>query len=780
LFTYPAVKWKPPRLLPVLISGAIIGLVCLLEVLSNLFPDSGFFRRLEWMSYDWRVRAAAHWNPPVTDKLGFVFIDDDAIAIFSEAKLGTNFQFGLYWPRHIYGRVIRELKAQGATAVGLDVLFGERRWDHGPIQTSNGLIPSDVFFQQQLKQAGNAVLGATKDVVPDVLFRSSAYAIGDISVDRDSDGVLRRVKAVQDYRIWDREIKLEAQLNDWDLARAQVRSNEVIVPRKNRARAPAVIAINDDLYYDPSELSTNKSSSGFVRLRKAFEDTRGWHMGIVLAARELNLDLAKAIIEPDKNRIILSGSNGLRRVLPVDHKGRFLIDWTLRQKDERLTTEAFESLVSKDILRATGTNIQPRFRDKLVIVGSTATGNELSDLGATPLEKDTFLTSNHWNVMNSVLTGRFIRESSVPVSFLLIVSLGFVAAFLTWKLRAVVASASILILGGFYVLSCLFLFMRYRYWMPLVMPIGSLLLTHFVLISYQAFFEQSERRRIRNVFSKIVSPNVVNELLKAERLSLVGARREVSVLFADVRGFTEMTDLSHAKAEEHVRQHKLARKEAEAYLDAQSQEVLQTVNRYLGLIADIVKKHEGTLDKYIGDCVMAFWGAPTPNEQHALACVRAAIESQRAIYTLNQDRAVENKQREQENLKRVERGETALPMLNLLSLGTGINTGVVTVGLMGSDAHIVNYTVFGREVNLAARLETVSGRGRIIIGEATHQAILRDDAALAATCIQLPPVTVKGIRTAVNIFEVPWKGDIAPTAESAVTSTRDGTARVKA
>src|SRR5213078_1286350 len=123
-----------------------------------------------------------------------------------------------------------------------------------------------------------------------------------------------------------------------------------------------------------------------------------------------------------------------------------------------------------------------------------------------------------------------------------------------------------------------------------------------------------------------------------------GARREVTVFFSDVRGFTEMTDESHAKAEEYVRERKLSQLEGEAYCDEQAQEVLRTVNLYLGRIADTVKQHEGTLDKYIGDCVMAFWGAPTPNAKHAVACVRAAIDAQKAIETLNQSRAAENRQ----------------------------------------------------------------------------------------------------------------------------------------
>ena len=115
------------------------------------------------------------------------------------------------------------------------------------------------------------------------------------------------------------------------------------------------------------------------------------------------------------------------------------------------------------------------------------------------------------------------------------------------------------------------------------------------------------------------------------------------------------------------------------------------------------------------------------------------------------------KKREADNLTRVAAGQPPVPMLPLLSLGTGINTGTAIVGLMGSDAHILNYTVFGREVNLASRLEGVSGRGRIIIGESTYRELQRDDAVFAATCVELPPVTVKGIQRAVTIYEVPWK-----------------------
>src|SRR5258706_2324 len=159
-------------------------------------------------------------------------------------------------------------------------------------------------------------------------------------------------------------------------------------------------------------------------------------------------------------------------------------------------------------------------------------------------------------------------------------------------------------------------------------------------------------------------------------------------MFADVRGFTELTDTSQERVAEYVRKHKLTGSAAEECFDEQARETLNTVNLYLGLVADTIRKHDATLDKFIGDCVMAFWGAPTPNPKHALGCVRAAIEAQRAIFKLNLERSEENRRRELENLARLSAALAPKPLLPILLLGSGINTGMATVGLMGSQAAV--------------------------------------------------------------------------------------------
>jgi class 3 adenylate cyclase/CHASE2 domain-containing sensor protein len=737
-------KLKTP---PVLLAAAAIAMVLCLDLVSRLSPKANLLPRLEWITYDWRMRAHRP-NDNAATNLGFVYIRDQTIDVFSRGDLGPNLTFGLYWPRHIYGRLVHELSAQRAKVVALDVLFAEKRPDHGP--------QSDAFFAGQLQRAGNVVLGATPEVVPDSLFRDRALAMGSISIERDSDGVLRRIKAFHDIRIWNDAIQKEARLSNWNLDGAQISSNRIIFPLPEGKRK--VLPLNVDGYFDPADVTEQKSAEGFSRLYQPYEDMRVWHLGILIGALELGADLSKAKVDLPRGRIVLPLPSGGQRVLPVNNHGELLIDWTLREDDPRLTKLPFERVISDGIQRLQGSNSLPPFQNKLVFVGSTALGNELSDRGATPLEKDTFLTSSHWNVANSIITGQFIRVAPRWMDFLLVCLLGVAGSLFACKLSTARASFAVASLGAIYVAAAAAAQIFARWWMPIVTPLFSLAAGYVALLTYQAFFEETEKRRVKDIFSRLVSPSVVQELLKATSLSLIGKRRRVTVLFSDIRGFTEMTDKSQARAENIVHRENLEGAAAETVFDEESQEVVKTVNLYLGTIADTIKKLDGTLDKYIGDCVMAFWGAPGDHERPAACCVQAAIEAQRAIHRLNEERHQENARRERANFEHMALGQSParLRMLEVLTVGTGINTGTVDAGLMGSqDAQ--NYTVFGRDVNVASRLEKLAGSGRILIGEATYLELKKQEPALAATCIELPPAEVRGIREAIRIYEVPWK-----------------------
>jgi adenylate cyclase len=686
---------------PILLAAAVVALVSAAELLPRWLPVPGrpgesrieLFRRLEWITYDWRMRLAAAARQPIATNLAAVFIDDQTLTEINQ-------ETGYYWPwpRQLFGRLLRELQAQGARAVACDVFFLERHPDFTEtrVRLANGeMVASDQFLADQLRAAGNVILGCPGEILrnqwhalaPAALFRTNALALGDASASRDSDGVLRRAFPFRDDPVLGRV----------------------------------------------------------------------WHLGLRLAAVELGLDLARARKEP--HRLVLPGPGDLVRSIPLDADGCFYLDWSLGWYDKRLVNATFEELLEFDRLRQAGaTNLEPALKNRLVVIGSIGTGNNISDLGASPVAKETFLLSKHWNVANSLLGERFIRPPAPAAAVGMIVLMGSLSALATWRARALRGTCLVAVLGLAYVGLGVWLFLRFRYWLPLVLPVGgAMFMAHVALVTWRAVFEQTERRRVKSVFARIVAPEVVNELLGQRELSLGGTLREVTVLFADVRGFTRLTDENQKAAEEQVRRYALTGAASEAWYAQNARETLDTVNVYLAAIADNVKRYGGTLDKYIGDCVMAFWGAPIPNPAHAADAVRAAVDAQRALARLNADRAQENLRREQANTAALAAGGQARPLLALLSLGTGINTGTVTVGLMGSRAHILNYTVFGREVNIASRLEAVSGQGRIICSEATYRELGRWDAALAGTCIALPPVTVKGISHPLSIYEVPWQ-----------------------
>ena len=712
-----------------------------------------FFERYEGVTYDLRARTALHFPAAVATNLAFVAIQDSSITTVQSGRLG--YSYGLKWPRQVYGRLVEELSAQGARAVAFDVQFGELRPDHPSVQMADhSLIDSDVFFALQCRLATNVILAATPDLMPPELFATNALALGDITTEKDSDGVLRKVKAFRQVRRWHPLIERAAQKYGVTLSDILIEKDRIVLPLDHEQTLEIPLDNNGEI-----DVRSRKDSPEPSVKAKPFTDERIWHMGIVLAAQELGLDLAHADVDLPNGRITLQGANGLVRVIPVDADGYFYVDWRLTPNDPRLTRAPIENLLwqDKERLLDETNDLSDTFRDKLVVIGSSAQGNDLTDRGATPLERDTLLVSKHWNVANSIITGRFVRRVSVDTELALIVLFGVLTAFLTWQLRVDVASSAVFLLVLAYVAAGFWVFVESLIWLPLVFPVAGILVVHLSLVTYRVAFEESEQRRVKSVFSKIVSPNVVNELLSAKKLSLGGARCEVTVFFADIRGFTAMTDETQERVAEFMRQHRWDTATEEAYFDESAREILNTVNLYLSVVADAVKKNSGTLDKYIGDCVMAFWGAPTPNEKHALSCVRAAVDTQRAVHELNQKRLAQAPVREAENRLRVSAGLPPLPELTALQLGTGINTGLVTVGLMGSDAHILNYTIFGREVNVASRLESISGSGRIIISDTTYHHLLRDDPALAATCIEMFPVTVKGIRAAVRVYEVPWQ-----------------------
>ncbi len=713
------------------------------------------------MTYDLRVRVAQRMPYPAATNFAFVAMADSSIAavkngfINNDPKKTLGYKFGLYWPRQVYGRLVEELSTQGAHIIAFDVLLGELRNDHPPVQMGDGsLMESDDFFAMQMHRAGNVISAYTTDVAPPDLFVTNCLALGDISTEKDADGVLRRIKS---YNLkWHPAFKSAARQTGVNLENARLEPDKILLPLPDGKNITVPLDRHGD--FDLADFVGDAIPKGWQRHAQPYE--RVWDLGVVLAAQELKLDLTRAEVDLPRGTIVLRGAHGLERCIPVDAKGYFYINWRLTAANVNLAQAPIEELLYQDKLRLLGqtNDLRDTFRGKLVVIGSAAQGNDLSDHGATPLENDTLLVSKHWNVANSIITNQFIHRASWSLEIALIILLGLITALLIWRMRAVTGSILVVLLMVAYLAVALFLFIRFQWWLPVIYPLGGAMLTMYVMqLIYRIVFEERDKRRVKSIFSKLVSPHVVNELLSAEKLEFGGNHREITVFFADVRGFTALTDQLQEQVAEFVRTHELEAALAEKYFEESARETLEIVNLYLAAVAEAVKKNGGTLDKYIGDCVMAFWNAPIPDAQHAFHSIQAAIDAQRAILALNERRQDENPARERENQARLAAGQPPKPLHVSLQLGTGINTGLVTVGLMGSDAHGFNYTVFGREVNLASRLEGVSGSGRIIISDTTYYQLLRHAPQLASTCAELFPVTPKGFTKPVRIYEVPWQ-----------------------
>jgi adenylate cyclase len=309
------------------------------------------------------------------------------------------------------------------------------------------------------------------------------------------------------------------------------------------------------------------------------------------------------------------------------------------------------------------------------------------------------------NTVTQLINRDFIHFSKGYIDILLIVIFGLLISYIVGRKSILYSYATIFALAIVYFFVVVFIFDKYRYVLNLSAPLITSMFTLFTMIAYRILTEEKEKKVIQGMFSNYVSKSIVDELIKhPEKLELGGEERNITVLFSDIRGFTTLSE-------------KLT-----------SQELVAHLNEYLSAMTDIIFKYEGTLDKYVGDEIMAFWNAPLEQENHAeLACL-AALEMMSKLHNLNEN----------------------WPEDRNLNIGIGMNTGLMTVGNMGSKSRM-DYTLMGDNVNLGARLEGTNKiyGTNIIISELTYVEI-KDQ----FICRELDNIRVKGKQKPVMIYEV--------------------------
>src|SRR5439155_18361292 len=231
------------------------------------------------MTYDQRIRQALRFSPAIATNLGFVFVDERSVA-FVRTNRVLGYRFGLYWPRQVYGRLAHELSAQGAKAVAFDVIFGELRPDHSPVRMADGsLQESDEFFASQLQRASNVILAVSKDLKLPALFRTNALGLGDISTDKDPDGILRRAKAFSTYRQWHPLFEQAQQEYGFDLTQARIEQTSILLARADGERIK--VPLDKDGNFEVTAFVGDKLPAGMAPKAKPFTEERIWNMGVV-------------------------------------------------------------------------------------------------------------------------------------------------------------------------------------------------------------------------------------------------------------------------------------------------------------------------------------------------------------------------------------------------------------------------------------------------------------------------------------------------------------------
>lgn len=419
--------------------------------------------------------------------------------------------------------------------------------------------------------------------------------------------------------------------------------------------------------------------------------------------------------------LIKTDASGIRSVavhdveIPTDGKGRIWIHFAPPSPNKYIS--------AIDLLR--GDIRQDQVAGKLILVGTSAAG--LLDLKVTPIHPALPGVELHAQLLESALTGSTLSRPSytavVEVSLATLLSLFLIA--LAPRMNA----GTLFILGGatavltlgvsWYCFQYLGLLIDYTF------PLISGFLVYAVLVCTNYVSVSADRYRIRSAFSQYISPALVEELARSpEKLTLGGEQRELTVLFSDVRGFTGIAEL----------------------YKGDPQGLTALINRLFTPLTNDIIERKGTIDKYMGDAVMAFWNAPLSDPAHAANACDAALSMLDSLARLNEQR-----------LREAGDGEEVPP----LRIGIGLNTGPCVVGNFGSDLHF-NYSVLGDAVNLASRLEGLTKQYGvpIIIGEKTAQA-----ARTRFAVLELDQLQVKGKTEPERIFTILGRADVARSAE---------------
>ena len=647
--------------------GLVVIAVCCMPLFWESRAFHGFVRSVDYRAHDFMFRMREMTLGPMSCTGKVVIVDLDEKSLAEEGQWP--------WPRDRVACLLRAIGSDGPKVIGLDIVFAER--DRTSLTV---LLP-----RLQALTGAEVVLPAgvgDNDVLLGEAIAETPTIVGYYFL-MESDGLLRD----RDFPLPEFSFRLESieegmlRLSDFPVAYRPVLNVGPVCDE----------ALSEGFFNTVSDVD------GIVRRGDLFIQFRD----TLYPSLALEMLREGAGTDPE---LVFSESIGVSAVqlgqtrIPVNRQCQVSINF-------RGGPRTLDYVSATDVLRRRIP--EGYFADKYVLVGTSATG--LLDLRATPISRAFPGVEVNGTIIDNVLAGDFMvydqaMDASLSFTVLLVCGL-LLNAVLAYMGPRTGALTGALILLGLVAGNYRHFFLNHRL-VGMSLPLGALVVLFIVVTVANYFFEGRRKRFIQGAFSHYVSDNVVTALLKhPEKLTLEGEEKVLTVMFSDIRGFTTISEGMDAR------------------------QLSSFLNEYMTAMTDVVMEHHGTVDKFIGDAIMAIWGAPLDDPDHAVNAVDAAL---RMLVSLG----------------------TLAPMwtargLPEIDIGIGVNTGRVRVGNMGSRSRF-DYTVLGDDVNLASRLEGLNKEygTHALLTEATRNAIEGK-----IFCRPVDRVRVKGKVKPVDIWE---------------------------
>ncbi len=588
------------------------------------------------------------------------------------------------WPRTVIADLITRLRAAGAVAVGFDVIFAEPD-RMSPAVAAGSFRGLDAETREKL-----AALPSNDAVFAEAIKKAGGIIVGETAASQAAP----------------RAEGENAQQTGFAIVGPNPRPFLVRFPGLLRNIPPI-----EQAAAGRGMFSIDPEPDGIVRRVPVIMEAQG-QLAPALTMEMLRVvSRAGAIlIRTDRAGVKTVAVPGLE--VPTDGRGRFWIYFNKR--------DPARSVSATDVLN--GSVAPDRFRGRLVLIGTSATG--LLDIKTTPVQPDMPGVEVHAQILENILTKSLLASPGYAIGAEIIAAVVFGLAIIVaapMLPAAIVVALGAVLIAGLISISWYF-FVEHHLLIDFTYPLISCWLIYLVLTFVNYFREQQQRQQIRSAFGFYLSPPLVEQLARSpEKLVLGGEERRMTILFSDVRGFTTISE--HYKDD--------------------PQGLTHLMNRFLTPLTNAIIERKGTIDKYIGDAIMAFWNAPVDDEEHEANACDAALEMLTRAEVLNGE------------LKR--EAEASGGVYMPLRIGIGLNSGPCVVGNMGSDFRF-NYSVLGDTVNLASRLEsrTKDYRLSLVIGSRTAERAKEKFATMEIDLIQ-----VKGKKQPELVFTVLGRAEVA-------------------